>query len=397
MQTSYGQALMWTKGFAAEETEAAFARVSDLAGRTENAAARFVAYYARCLRSIMRGEYRQAREIAETFLQDAELHARATEAGVARRMLGFVLLNQGDLKEARSVLERALEDCIPERDAGARFLFSTDTEVSAAAYLALVEWHLGEVESARRSIDRAVRRSDELDHVAALADALRWKTGLECRRNDASATRVAADALLRLAEGHGIKTYADIGQIYAYWALGRLADPEAGAGRLRAALADFAAQGNRGGAPGYHGLLAELEAMTRGPDSALTVIDQGLAIAGETGGHFTDPYLHRLRGELLLKRDPANPAPAEGAFQTAIAIAKEQGARSYQLLASLSLAKLYQSTDRLADAFSVLAAALEGFSPTPEMPEIAEARALLGSLAHGGEGAFASKDQATEG
>jgi predicted ATPase len=388
---------MWTKGFAAEETEAAFARVSDLAGRTENAPARFVAYYARCLRSIMRGEYRQAREIAETFLHDAELDARATEAGVARRMLGFVLLNQGDLKEARSILERALDDCIPERDAGAQFLFSTDTEVSAAGYLALVEWHLGEVESARHFIDRAIRRSDELGHVAAVADALRWKTGLECRRNDATATRGTADALLRLAEGHGIKTYADIGQMYAYWALGRLADPEAGAVGLRAALADFAAQGNRGGAPGYHGLLGELEAMTRGPDRALAVIDKGLAIADETGGHFTDPYLHRLRGEILLKRDPANPAPAEEAFQTAIATAEEQGARSYVLLASLSLAKLYQSTARPAEAYAVLVPALEGFTPTPEMPEIAEAQALLQHLARGGEGAIPANDPVTEG
>ena len=71
-----------------------------------------------------------------------------------------------------------------------------------------------------------------------------------------------------------------------------------------------------------------------------------------------------------------NPAPAEDAFQTAIAIAKEQGARSYEPLASLSLAKLYQSTGRPADAHAVLAPALDGVSPTPEMPEIAEAMSL---------------------
>ena len=57
--------------------------------------------------------------------------------------------------------------------------------------------------------------------------------------------------------------------------------------------------------------------------------------------HFTDPYLHRLRGECLLKREPGNSVPAEEAFQTSIAVAKQQGARSYELLAALSLAKLY--------------------------------------------------------
>ena len=70
-------------------------------------------------------------------------------------------------------------------------------------------------------------------------------------------------------------------------------------------------------------------------------------------------------------------------FRSAIAIAGEQGARSFQLRAALSLAKLYQSTNRLVDAQAVLSPALEGFSPTPEMPEIAEARALLVAIEAG--------------
>jgi predicted ATPase len=110
-----------------------------------------------------------------------------------------------------------------------------------------------------------------------------------------------------------------------------------------------------------------------------------LAIAQETEEHFTDPYLYRLRGEFLLKRDPADFVRAEKAYQTAIAIAKGQGARGYELLASLSLAKLYQPTGRLGEARAVLAPALEGSSPTPEMPEIAEAQALLERLARGEE------------
>jgi predicted ATPase len=78
-----------------------------------------------------------------------------------------------------------------------------------------------------------------------------------------------------------------------------------------------------------------------------------------------------------LQRDRANSAPAEDAFLTAIAIAQRQGTRSFELRAVLSLAKLYQSTSRPADAHAVLAPALEGFLPTREMPEIAEAQTLL--------------------
>jgi hypothetical protein len=113
----------------------------------------------------------------------------------------------------------------------------------------------------------------------------------------------------------------------------------------------------------------------------LALIDEALVMSQEGGDRLYDSNLHRLRGNILLKRDPANPAQAEEAFKTSLAIAKQQGARSFELLASLALAKLYQSTDRLVEAHAVLAPALEGFSPTPEMPVIAKAQALLGALA----------------
>ena len=104
-------------------------------------------------------------------------------------------------------------------------------------------------------------------------------------------------------------------------------------------------------------------------------------MAREGDIRFIEALLHRIRGDILLRRDPTNAAPAEEAYLTAIAVAREQGARSFGLLAALRLAKLYLSTGRPADAHAVLAPALEGFSPTPEMPEIAEAQALLVALA----------------
>ena len=117
------------------------------------------------------------------------------------------------------------------------------------------------------------------------------------------------------------------------------------------------------------------------PSRAIAILDEALATCDRTGYRAFEAELHRARGEILLKRDPANPAPAEEAFLTAIAVAKQQGTRSFELRAALSLAKLYQSTGRPVEAHAVLAPALEGFSPTPEMPEIAEAQALLATLA----------------
>ena len=126
--------------------------------------------------------------------------------------------------------------------------------------------------------------------------------------------------------------------------------------------------------------LAEGEAQAGDPARAIAILEEALATCDRTGYRAFEAELHRTRGEMLLKRDPANPAPAEEAFQTAIAVARRQGTRSFELHAALALAKLYQSTGRPVEAHTVLAPALEAFSPTPELPEIAEAEALLTAL-----------------
>jgi class 3 adenylate cyclase/tetratricopeptide (TPR) repeat protein len=377
LHTDYGHAAMWLKGFAADEMGAAYARASEIASSEHGGDARFVAYYARSLTEFMRGQNRQALETAKAFLAEAETESRPTEAGVARRVLGFVLLKLGDLQVARSVLERALGDYNYERDAKTLLHFGNDTQVSATNFLALTQWHLGELKHARQLIDSSTRRASELGHVAAIASALFFKAVLESRRDDVVSTRLAVEPLLVLTEEHHLRTYADVGRVLANWVRGRQVDPASGALGLRQALESYVGLGNKSGAPSFYGMLAELEAMIGDYGGALTRIEQGLALAEETTEHFTDPYLHRLRGACLLKSEPENFSPAEEAFLTSIAVAKQQGARSYELVGTLSLAKLYQSAGRAAEACAVLSPALHGFAPTAEMPEIDGARTLI--------------------
>ena len=89
--------------------------------------------------------------------------------------------------------------------------------------------------------------------------------------------------------------------------------------------------------------LAEAEARAGDCDRAVAILDEALATSDRTGYRAFEAELHRARGEILLKRDPANPAPAEDAYLTAIAVAKQQATRSFELRAALALAKLYRS------------------------------------------------------
>ena len=379
LQTDYGQAVMYAKGFAAEETKAAFARATELAAKTDDFSERFAAAHGQWTLALVRGETKSARELASAFLREAEGLGRFVEVGVASRGLAIISYWLGEFAEARIHCERALAACDPERDREARERFSEDTGLTAMSWLAVTMWQLGEVDRARELIEAVNRRAAELGHAPSMAHPLQAKFFLEFLRGDAAAALAAAEALEVLGREHGMPYWRATAKSHVNWARFRLCAPAAGAAELERAIADLGEQGIIGGWFSK-ALLAELEFRTQRPDSALARIDEALALARQAEGRCDIPFAYILRGEILLRRDPANPAPAEDAFQTAIAIAKEQGARSWGLRAALSLAKLYHSTARPAEAHAVLAPALEGFSPTLEMAEIAEAQALLAAL-----------------
>ena len=221
LQTDYGQAVMWSKGYAAEETAAAFARARELADGAEGAAERFVASYAQWVRSFLRGELRQARAIAETFLREAEQGGYATEACAARRCLGTTCLYLGDLLDSRDHLERALADYRPDRDAQARFHPGPDPGVAAAAYFATACWHLGEVRRARQLAEQAVQSAAELGHIQSSAHAYLFETILNIACDDPAAALRSAEMLLALARGHGMTVYVSMGEVQA---VGRAVD-----------------------------------------------------------------------------------------------------------------------------------------------------------------------------
>ena len=381
LHSDYSQAMMWSKGFAAEETKAALARAANLAAKSDDFSERFAAAFGQWTTALVRSELQSAREQASAFLREAEAAGRVTEAGVARRGLAVICYYLGDLAEARTHCERALDSCHPHHEDEARERYGEYTGTNATAILAATNWQLGEVERARELIDIANRRAAERGHPPSMAIPLIIKCQLEILRGDAAAALSAAEALEVLSQEHGMMLFLVYAELFTAWARGRLHDPATGTAELRQTLAGFADQGNMLDAPFFYALLAELEAEALDAERALARIDEALALAIQIEQRCHLAFMHRLRGQILLKRDPSNPAPAEEAYKTAIAIANEQGARSFGLQAVLALAKLYQSTGRPVEAHAVLAPALEGFSPTPEMPEIAEAQALFAALA----------------
>jgi len=240
--------------------------------------------------------------------------------------------------------------------------------VSAMINLAHVLWPLGELERARRLVEEALTYAIQSGHVPTMAYGQYYKCLFEAVARDAARAMPHADALVGLSREHGLPFFLNSGTFYHGWTHWHAGDREAGAAEMRQGIALAREHGIGLTMPLYGLLLAEAEAEMGRVEVGLTSLDDLLPEIERTGQRWIEAELHRARGEILLKRDAANPAPAEEAFLIAIAVAKQQATRSFELRAALSLSKLYQSTGRPADAHAVLAQALEGFPALTLLP-----------------------------
>ena len=381
LQTSFGAALIAARGDGSPETTAAFARAQELAAATGDLLEGLSANYGLWVGSLSRGEAGALRAITDVILHDAEGKPPSLEAATAHRLAGITEWYFGNFKLARTHLEQALAMFDPERDRDIAYRFGRDTGVSAMVFLASVLWPLGEADEARRIGEEMLVRAAATGHTLTTVYGHFQYALVQVTKRDAAAALPLAEAVVKLAREHSMPLYTAYGEFLHPWARWRLGEREGSLAAMRRGVAACHDMGNLVFMTLFETALAEAEAEADEIESALARIDHAVALTERTGQRWNEADTHRIRGEILLKRDPGKTAPAEDAFLTAIAIAQQQRARSFELRAALSLAKLYQKSNRVADAHAVLAPALECFSPTPEFPEIEQAQKLLAVLA----------------
>jgi len=380
LHAAYGNALIAARGHGAPETVEAFARARKSASGDEDAPERLAADYGFWVASYLRGDLPSMRTHAAAFLAGVAARPDSPEASVGRRLLGTTHFSAGEYAEAREHLERALALFQPGRDDGLAFRFGQDAGVAAMCYLAIASWPLGNLARAVSLIDGAHERLASVAHIGTHPYAKVHAALFELMRGDRARAAQNGSVAARLAREHDLPMWRVYGAFFEGLATAELGALGEGLSEMRRGVDGLRQQGILNFDGLFQMALADVETRAGDRDHAIAILDESLATADHLGYRAFEAELNRTRGELLLRRHPADPAPAEDAFRTAIAIAKRQGARSWGLRAAHSLAKLYQSTGRLAEARAVLPLALQGFSPTPEMPEIAEAQALLERL-----------------
>ena len=361
LQVAYGNALIAARGYGARETTEAFTKTRDSARSEEGAAESLAADYGVWVGSYLRGELPAMRTHAATFLRDVESRPYSPEAGVAHRAAGITHLFAGEYADAKDHLERALALFKPGRDDDLGFRFGHDPGVGAMLYLAIALWPMGELSRSLSLVESARTRTADVPHVGTKAYAAMHAAIFELMRGDVVRVGANASALARLADEHELSLWRAFGVLLVGWLAAQRGEVAAGLAGMRRGFGLLAEQNAFIFSAQLRVAQAEAEEAAGDADRAIVILDAALETATRVGHRVFVAELHRARGDLLLRRNPANAAPAEEAYRTAIAVAKQQATRSFELRAALALAKLYQSTGRPADAYAFLVPALEGF------------------------------------
>ena len=247
LQTNFGRAVMWSKGFGSEETQTAYARARELAAKVDDPAERFATYYGQWANTSMRSGFTAAQDIPHIFLDEAASSALAPEIATAHRMIGLTLHSEGDFVNAKRHLDEGLRVYDLQWGHDDKFRLGLEPGLTAMAYLASTEWLLGNAARARNLIEDAVARSIDAGHVPTLGGSYLFAAQLEVLRGDPIAALKIARTATDYARENDLGLHRGFAKIYLGWARARLGEHETGTTELKQGLAAHRRQGIKPG------------------------------------------------------------------------------------------------------------------------------------------------------
>jgi predicted ATPase len=271
-----------------------------------------------------------------------------------------------------------MEHYDPEAHRALALTYNLDVGVGAQGFDALCLWLLGYPDQALARARDALRLAEQQSHPFSLVFAHIWSALLHGFRRDAEATATFARKGAELAEEHGFSLFVAWSAPLQGWALAVRGRQAEGAERIRQGLSDAMATGSELYRPCFRGCLAESLGAAGNAEAGLQLLDEELALA-ERDERFYDAELLRLKGELLLRSATAG-GEAESCCLEALGVAREQQARSLELRAALSLARLWRSQGKRNEARELLTPVYNGFTEGFDTLDLQDAKILIGEL-----------------
>jgi predicted ATPase len=328
-----------------------------------------------------RGEYQRARALGERLLRLAQQVHDAALLLEAHHALWTTLFYSGELASGRAHVEqgRALYD--PQQHHAHVLLYGGhDPGVCCLFHGACVLWLLGYPEQALQSMHEALTLGQELAHPHSLAIALYFAAHLHQLRREGQAAQERAELEIALAGEQGSALELARGTILRGWALAWQGQGAEGLAQMCQGLSAHRATGREKERTYFLALLAEGYRGTGEVQEGLRVLAEALAAAHNSGERYCEAELHRLKGELLLLQSTDQHAEAEACFHHALAIARRQQAKSWELRAAMSLGRLWQQQGKHQDAYELLAPIYGWFTEGFDTADLQDAKALLEEL-----------------
>jgi predicted ATPase len=375
-------ALMAGKGYSDPEAVAALERANRLIAETSAVGTplHFFVLYGLWISTLNGGAIAAALERATDFLSIAQSQPSPGPFLVGHRILAWSLMLSGDYRAALAHFETAASLYRPDEHRDDAFHYGQDIGVSAFAQLSWALWHRGYPDQSARAADRALAYSRDLGHAHTLSHAL-WYAGLAAVfARDVGTAHARSYDCVAIASEHGFPLWAAFGRIIQGWAVAKKGEATTGIDRIRDGMAGSEATGTRVATPFDLILLAETLAFAGKIEEGLATLDDASAAAAVYGVRCWDAEIHRWRGELTARLPHPDPAKAEDSFRAALAIAREQGTRGYELRAATSLARLWGKQDRRGDVRDLLAPVYGSFTEGFDTADLKEVKQLLDEL-----------------
>jgi predicted ATPase len=375
LQLALSQVFIIGKGWSVPEVERALTRARELCERVGETPELFPALGGLWGVHLMRGELRTAYELAEHFLRRVQSAHDPVPLQYAQLNLGTTLFRMGELLLAREHLEEGMHLYDPERH---RPVVGIDSGVGCLSYGAWTLWHLGYPDQALKRGNEA--RASAQRHSPSLAFAELFLGVLHQFRGEVCAAQETAERVIALSAERGLTDYLARATTLRGWAITEQGLNEEGIGQTQEGLAASRAIGTELYRPHFLCFLAEACRETGRLDDGLHALTEAIDAAEEQENRHYEAEMHRLKGELLLKQDDSNAAEAQGCFRRAIEIARKQSAKSLELRATVSLARLLAQQACGVEARSMLAEIYQWFTEGFDTADLKDAKALLDEL-----------------
>ena len=295
--------------------------------------------------------------------------------------MGITLALTGNIAEARAHHDQALALYDPAEHRPLATRFGTDSRVAALSFRALTLWLLGYPEAAQADIDHAVKEAREIGQAATLMMALAITNYTHILCGNYVAANALADELVVLADekGASLRKAEAIFQRGCVLALtGRAADAVQ---TITSGVTAWRSTGATFWTPLHMSFLAHAHARLGQFDDAWRCIGEAMAASETTKESWCDADIHRLAGDIVLLSGEPDAAKAEAYFERALAIARKQQAKSFELRAAMSMARLWRDQGKRNEARDLLAPIYGWFTEGFDTLILKEAKALLDELA----------------